>query len=250
MRTNGSAKRPLIGLTTFQRDIGKQRQVIVSGLGQTYIRAVEMAGGIPVLIPCGLSDEDNQAIFDRLDGVLLPGGGDIDPVLYGGIEHETVYGISPERDKTELWMANEAVNKSKPVFAICRGHQVFNVALGGTLWEDIPTLMPNGKKHAFHVGYPRNYLAHTVDVFADTHLSRYLGVGDIGTNSLHHQGVKKLAPDMIATAVSPDGVVEGIEVPGHPFAIGVQWHPELLVDDDPKMLALFEGLVDAARINL
>ena len=194
MKTNGANKRPLIGLSTFQRDIGKERNYVISGLSQSYIRAVEMAGGIPVLIPCGLSDEDTQAIFERMDGILLPGGGDIDPEYYGGINHETVYGLSPERDKTELWLASESVNQSKPVFAICRGHQVLNVALGGTLWEDIPALMPGGKKHAFHIGHPRNYLAHTVNVSAGTHLHVIWALVILAPTACTTKVLKRLPP--------------------------------------------------------
>lgn len=249
MSRNGFGKRPLIGCTTFRQTVEKPDYTIdMVGLTPTYIRAIEKAGGIPILIPCGLPQDDIVQIFNQLDGVLLPGGGDIDPVIYGGQMHETVYGISPERDDTELFLARHAVANDKPLFAICRGVQVLNVALGGTLWEDVKLLMPNGTRHAYHGEFPRNHLAHTVDVDPNSQLSHFLGIGSVGINSLHHQGIKKLAPVLVGTAVSPDGLIEAVEAPAHPFALGVQWHPENLVDDSPAMLALFEGLVEAAAI--
>lgn len=249
MFRNGFVKRPLIGCTTFRQTLERPDYTIdMVGLSPSYLHAIEKAGGIPILIPCGLPQADIIQIFNQLDGVLLPGGGDIDPAIYGGQMHPTVYGISPERDDTELFLARHAVAEQKPLFAICRGVQVLNVALGGTLWEDVKLLMPKGTRHAFHGEFSRNYLAHTVEVDPNSHLAHYLGDGTVGINSLHHQGIKKLAPTLVATAVSPDGLIEAVEAPSHPFALGVQWHPENLVDDSPAMLALFEGLVEAAAV--
>lgn len=249
MSRNGSPKRPLIGCTSYRRTVELPEQTFdMVGLTPTYIRAIQLAGGIPVLIPCGLPQADVEQIFEQLDGVLLPGGGDIDPVLYGGQMHETIYGISPERDETELFLARHAMASEKPLFAICRGVQVLNVALGGTLWEDVKSLMPSGNRHAYYGEFPGTHLAHTVEVESESRLSHYLGAGTVAINSLHHQGIKQLAPTLVQTAVAPDGLIEAVEAPNHPFALGVQWHPEILVNDHPGMLALFEGLVEASAV--
>jgi putative glutamine amidotransferase len=157
-----------------------------------------------------------------------------------------MWGIDTERDETEFFMARAAVQQKKPLLAICRGIQVFNVALGGTLWEDIPDLIPGALRHNTLPEQPRNFLAHTVAVQPGSLLARQLNTTSTWVNSLHHQAVRDLAPELVATACSPDGLIEAVEVPQHPYALGVQWHPEQLIADDPKMLCLFEGLVRAA----
>jgi putative glutamine amidotransferase len=243
---NAQAKRPIIGCLTYQKE-ASERALHVVGLMPSYIEAVRRAGGIPVLIPLLLDEAEMQAALERMDGVLIPGGGDMEPARFGGIYHPTMYGIDPLRDEFEINLVRHTVKQQKPVLAICRGIQVFNVALGGTLWEDVGSMMPDAVKHDYYQQHPRNYLAHTVDITADSCLAHYLQTTKTYVNSLHHQGIRKLAPDVRATAVAPDGLIEAIEIPSHPFAIGVQWHPENLVHDDPSMLRLFEGLVEAAQ---
>jgi putative glutamine amidotransferase len=211
----------------------------------SYIEAIKAAGGIPLLIPLGLSEEELQVIFQRLDGVLLPGGGDIEPNVYNGRSDVAMHDVDGQRDRTEIFMTRAAIDKRKPILGICRGIQVFNVALGGTLWEDIVSLVPEASNHDMPEGLPSNYLAHEVTVKSESILARAMGVTERRVNSMHHQAVRDLAPDLVVTATAPDGVIEGVEVPDHPFAVGVQWHPENLVNDDPAMLSLFEGLVNA-----
>lgn len=244
--TTFDEKRPLIGCTTYRKTADQAPPIDVIGLMPSYIEAVTAAGGLPVLIPLGLSEDDLAAILARVDGVLLPGGGDIDPAVYRGSDHKTIYGIDTDRDRVELFVARRAVAAQKPLLAICRGHQVLNVALGGTLWEDVQSLMPDAIRHDNFRVFPRNHIAHPVIAQPDSHIARWVGRTEIAVNSLHHQGVRDLAAELRATAVAPDGLVEGAEVPGHPFAVSVQWHPENLIHDDPSMLALFRGLVDAA----
>jgi putative glutamine amidotransferase len=240
------AKRPLIGCTTYRKTINQDRPIEMYGLMTSYVDAIRAAGGVPLLIPLGASDEDLQAIFERLDGVLLPGGGDIAPERYNGRPDVTMWGIDPQRDQTEITLVRLAVRQEKPFMAICRGIQVMNVALGGTLVEDIPSQIETDLEHDTPSSLPRTLLRHTVAIQADSLLARHLGKIESPVNSLHHQSVRDLAPELRITAEAPDGVVEAAEVPGHPFALGVQWHPENLIHDDPAMLALFKGFVAAA----
>ena len=147
--------------------------------------------------------------------------------------------------REELFLAREAVASSKPLLAICRGHQMLNVALGGTLYEDVMEWMPGAIKHDFFGVFPRNHQAHAVVIEPGSKLATTLGRRETKVNSLHHQGIRDLAPGLVATAHAPDGLIESVEVVAHPFALGVQWHPENLVHDDPVMLSLFRALVDA-----
>ncbi|MGH2536683.1 MAG: gamma-glutamyl-gamma-aminobutyrate hydrolase family protein [Candidatus Promineifilaceae bacterium] len=241
-----TSPKPLIGCTTYVKNIALKRPYDLIGAPASYIRALTAAGGIPVLIPLGLSEEDLMALFGRLDGLLLPGGGDIQPELYGGRRHVKMFSIEPERDRSEIFLARAAASQHKPMLAICRGIQVLNVALGGTLWEDIPSLLPEALPHHTPDDLPRNHPLHTAAIAPGSLLERQLGRRETWVNSLHHQSVRDLAPELTITGTAPDGVVEAVELPGHPYALGVQWHPEVLIDDDPAMLCLFTGLVEAA----
>lgn len=154
-------------------------------------------------------------------------------------------GIDAERDRVELFMARSAVEEHKPFLAICRGIQVLNVALGGTLWEDVMSLAPGAMDHDLPDSMPRNHLTHTISIETGTSIARIMGTTDSWVNSIHHQAIRDVAPDLEVTAVAPDGIIEAAEITDHPFAIGVQWHPENLVADDPAMLNLFSSLVES-----
>ncbi len=242
------SQRPIIGLLTYQKKAAERARHVV-GIMPSYIEAVRLAGGIPILLPLLLDEGETQATIQRVDGILMPGGGDVEPRHYNGTHHPTMYSIDPIRDEFEIKAVRYAVQQEKPIFAICRGIQVFNVALGGTLWEDVHSMLPNAIKHDYYKHHSRNHLAHTVDVEPNSCLAYHLQSTQVQVNSLHHQGVKELAKEARVTAVAPDGLIEAIEIPGHPFALGVQWHPENLVQDDPAMLRLFKGLVTAAQQN-
>ena len=244
LSSNGK-KRPLIGLTTY-RKIAQDSGAPVFGLMRSYIEAVAAAGGIPLLIPLGLDSADLPQILQRIDGLVLPGGGDIDPAAYHGAAHETLRGIDEDRDRVEINLAREAVQTEKPFLAICRGHQVLNVALGGTMWEDLATQMPDNIRHDYYGTGARTDRPHTVQVRKDSRLAGILDNVEVPVNSLHHQGLRDLAPELTVSATAPDGLVEGIEIEGHPFAIGVQWHPENLVNIDLAMHNLFVSLVVAS----
>lgn len=242
-----SSKRPLIGCTTYRKTVGDNPPMPVMGLASAYTEAIQAAGGIPVLIPLGLDEAGLEAILAQVDGILLPGGGDINPSLYNGDKrHATLRDIDDDRDRVEMWLARTAVTRNIPLLAICRGHQIFNVALGGTLWQDVASQNTIAIKHDFFRQLPRHHLAHDVSLTTGSCLAQCLQMETVPVNSLHHQGIRDLAPGLTATAVAPDGLVEGIEAAGHPFAVGVQWHPENLTIVAPVMMGLFRGLVEAA----
>jgi putative glutamine amidotransferase len=244
--SSSTQARPIIGLTTYRKNSRDTNRPLF-GLMRAYVEAVAAGGGIPLLIPLGLSDEDLLTIVRRVDGLVLPGGGDIDPNFYEGTKHPALRGIDHDRDRVEIFVAQQATRLEKPFLSICRGHQVLNVALGGTMWEDLASQRPDSIKHDyFHTGR-RTDLPHTVELSSDSRLATIVGRETTAVNSLHHQGVRDIAPELVVSAVAPDGLVEGLEVAGHPFAVAVQWHPENLIGDDPAMLALFEALARASQ---
>lgn len=215
-------------------------------VGESYVQAVYQAGGLPVVIPVGLSDQDLHDLLARLDGLLLTGGGDIDPARFSGQPHPRVYGIDERRDALEIGAAQIAVKTGKPFLGICRGIQVINVALGGTLFTDIGDQLEDPLRHDWYPDVPRNYLAHTITVTQGSLLAQVLNGEAFEVNSLHHQGVEQVAPGLVPVAYSPDHLVEALEVPGHPFGLGVQWHPEWLQEHAPQR-QLFQALVQAAE---
>ncbi len=236
--------RPLIGITTSA--------IVIQG--KTYNRAyapnaqaIAAAGGLPLLIPTELDDDTLHAIYETLDAVLLPGGVDVDPVHYGQERHPLTIQIDDARDALELKVARWAVDDDTPVLGICRGHQVLNVALGGTLIQDIPSQVETELMHDIPDGLPRSTRIHDITVDENSRLAEILGGTHFQVNSLHHQSVEKAAPGAALTAHSPDGVVEALEVPGKTFALSVQWHPEDLYHDDESMNRLFTAFVQAAR---
>ena len=244
--TAGTTRKPLIGCTTYHKTAEQDPPLEIIGLMPSYIEAIAAAGGLPVMIPLGLDADALQAILQRVDGVVLPGGGDMNPAAYGANSANKCYGIDEERDRVEVLVAQTAVSTHKPLLAICRGVQVLNVALGGTLWADIESEMPNAMPHDHYRKLPRNYLAHSVEIAPDSCLARLIGARETAVNSLHHQGIRDLAPDLTPTATAADGLIEAVEIPEHPFVLGVQWHPENLIHDVPPMLSLFKGVVAAA----
>jgi putative glutamine amidotransferase len=216
---------PLIGLTCATASTGDDRPPVFQ-LNQAYVIAVTRAGGVPVIISSLGAGEALRVLYDTLDAILLPGGADLHPSLYGEEPHSTVYGVNPIRDETELALARWALVEEKPILGICRGQQALNVAAGGTLIQDIPTQVPHALPHDLQ---PRTALAHPIAVEPDSRLADLFGSTQLEVNSLHHQAVAEIAPGFVATARAPDGVIEGIERPDHPFAVSVQFHPEELI---------------------
>lgn len=233
---------PLIGITSGL--VENSSAVPLSQLSQAYIDAIIKAGGQPVIIPVGLALEHLSGFLDRLDGVVLSGGGDIDPQRFDGLPHPKVYGISPERDSLEITLVNDALTLDKPLLAICRGIQVLNVALGGRLHTHIEDQVEGCQKHDWFPGFPRDKIAHTVSLVCGSKLAQIYGADEIQVNSLHHQGISQLGEGLKPTGFAPDGLVEGLEVSKARFALGVQWHPECL-PDDPDSQALFKAFIQA-----
>ncbi len=236
--------RPLIGITTS--DVSIQGKIYHRAYAPNSL-AIAAAGGLPVLIPTGLDEDTLRATYEAMDAVLLPGGVDVDPIHYGQERHPLTIQIDDKRDALELTIARWAVDDDAPVLGICRGHQVLNVALGGTLIQDIPSQVETELTHDLPNGLPRSTRIHDITIDASSRLAEVLGGTHFQVNSLHHQSVEKAAPGAALTAYSPDGVVEALEVPDKSFVLSVQWHPEDLYHDDESMNRLFIAFVQAAR---
>lgn len=238
---------PLIGITTHFLPLEAGGRPYHQSYGRNAI-AVERAGGLPLLIPSGLQLGNLRQIYERLDAVLIPGGGDINPERYANERHSTVYRVDDARDQSEIALVRWAVEDDRPLFGMCRGNQLINVALGGTLTQDIPSQTQSDIQHDYdRKAIPYSHLAHTIRIEPDSRLADIIGTDSITVNSLHHQSVQQLAPGLRITAYAPDGIIEALEIPGRQFALSVQWHPEDLIDDDVTMRALFEAFVDSAR---
>jgi putative glutamine amidotransferase len=237
--------KPLIGIPSrTYTDGALVRYAVIS----TYTRAVELAGGAPIAIPLQLGEETLSGIFARLDGLLLAGGADVHPREFGEEVAPFWRGeIDRERDIVELNLLRWAMHEQMPILGICRGIQMLNVAAGGSLYQDIDSQLTNPLHHPQIKGNPPNFRAHSIDIDPQSRLSRVLSTTQIEVNSRHHQSVKQVAPGFCVTARAPDGVIEGIESTNGHFALGVQFHPENLIDDDPRMVRLFQEFVDATQ---
>ncbi len=238
---------PLIGITSghTKNEYGQPAVQVL----RTYIREVIKAGGIPLVIPSETPPEILDELYARLDGLILTGGDDIGIHHFDGEPHPTVQKPDDERDVIELALTKIAVKGNKPLLGICRGIQTLNVALGGDLYTHIQDQHPEKVKHNYYPEYPRDLISHPVTIKPDSKLFDIVGKDKIKVNSLHHQGVKTLANDLVATAVSPDGIIEATELPDHPFAIAVQWHPEW-IPEKPASKALFNAFIAAARNSI
>ncbi|MBQ7130510.1 MAG: gamma-glutamyl-gamma-aminobutyrate hydrolase family protein [Oscillospiraceae bacterium] len=241
--------RPLIGIScsmgqaiySMTQDNPPQLQ---HRMNDSYVKAIVRAGGIPVILPNNTDVSCVEEIAERLDGFLLSGGDDVDPVLFGQRATAKLGHVIPQRDNFEIALTRQVLEKTKkPLLGICRGIQVMNVAMGGSLHIDLPDA---GKLcHSLNM-YPRNGYSHSVEVLADSRLATMMGSrGQV--NSFHHQAIDEVAPGLLVTARSvPDEVVEAVELPGERFVVGVQWHPEELVDA-PEAVQLFRSFVEAAE---
>lgn len=231
---------PLIGITTY----AKNENLDVT-LPACYIESVRRAGGIPVLVAPG--ETQVEQLLTRLDGLVLAGGGDIDPKCFGCDEvHETVYMLDEPRDRTELDLARLILKQRFPTLAICRGIQIINVALGGTLHQHLPDEVG---EDVLHRAPPREPTPHKVVVNSGSRLAAVMGTSSVETMSWHHQAIHKAADALQVVATAPDGVVEAIEYPDHPTLVAVQWHPELTAHEDSSQQRLFDDLIKNATEN-
>jgi putative glutamine amidotransferase len=215
-------------------------------LSDTYTRSVVAAGGIPVVLPLHMDALDDM--LDQLDGVIFSGGSDINSTRWNEEPHERAYGFDDERDTFELEAIRKVVARDIPMLGICRGIQAVNVALGGSLIQDIPDQMPGSLQHRQHEdGKMRDDTSHTVTVTeGENPLYNAVGRTSVETNSFHHQALKELGEGLEVIATSEDGVIEAVWNPGMTFGLAVQWHPEMLADKHPQHAAIFEALVEAA----
>jgi len=263
---------PTIGITCLDDRPIQDQHCPRFGQSQAYVHALTRAGAASLLIPPlpalspsislrtssveGTDQTLLRTLYELLDGLLLAGGEDVDPACYGEPRHEKCGPVSPDRDKAELTLTRWAMDDGKPLLAICRGIQVLNVALGGSLYQDIQAQARGADKHDWHPGYPRNRLSHKAIVTPQTRLAHILGSLNsprslcIPVNSLHHQAIKDVAPGLTVAARAPDKIIEAVEAEAHPFAIGVQWHPEELADNDVQAQRIFDALVEAVRDRL
>ncbi|HSD27414.1 MAG TPA: gamma-glutamyl-gamma-aminobutyrate hydrolase family protein [Vicinamibacteria bacterium] len=210
---------------------------------EDYVRSVDQAGAVPVVLP-PVSPGVAPALLDRLDGLLLSGGVDVDPALYGQEPHPKLGRVDRRRDDFELALVREALRRDLPVLAICRGHQVLNVATGGTLVQDIPSLVQGQVSH--DGPGPRWRRAHKVEVTAFSRLREILGQDTVQVNSIHHQAVDRVGDGLVVSARCPDdGVVEGLERPGSRFVVAVQWHPESFWNRADSFQRLFDAHAEA-----
>jgi len=228
--------RPIIGITSRH-----SRENHRYNLPDAYAKAVQRNGGTPIILP-PLPDIDHMQLLDAVDGLILSGGADVDPMLYGEQPVPQQRSISPLRDSFEHALVLKALEAGKPILAICRGAQILNVATGGTLVQDTNTQVKNPVKHRQEA--PASYGTHHVHLEPGTLIHRILGKDTVTSNSLHHQSVKTPGEGMKITGKATDGVIESMEKPGEHFVLAVQWHPEHM--DNPDMNKLFKALVDAS----
>jgi putative glutamine amidotransferase len=235
--------RPLIGIpcATVER-VGSSIPVFAGN--PPYIRALEAAGALPVLIPLYQDVSLLEDLRGRLDGLLLTGGGDVDPRQYDELSHPKTERADDARDRIELAITRDALRQEIPIFGICRGMQLFNIARGGTLIQDIPSQVrgsvehdPSGDRSAFAM--------HNISIEADSRLARIIGATSHIVNSYHHQAVATPGTGVRVVARAEDGVAEAIELEDHTFAMAVQFHPERLFEQDAQLANLFDAFVAA-----
>jgi len=238
---------PVIGISGRVEDSNNLQPIPVFTLARMYVEAVAQSGGAPVIIPPHIPKDHLRSIFERIDGLLISGGGDIAPAFYGEADSGLLWHIDEQRDQAEISLASWALSEALPVLGICRGIQVLNVAAGGTLVQDIATQTGSTITHSRVAGDSMSIISHVVNITEGTRLAEIFGAGELAVNSAHHQAVKDLGKGLTITAHAPDNTVEGIEAPNHPFYLGVQWHPEALGDDHPEMRRVFAALVAASQ---
>ncbi len=232
--------KPVIGITT---DIeGESKNVLYN----TNVQAIIRAGGLPIIIPTGV-EQDVKQLATLLDGLLLTGGGDIDPMLYGEEPHKNLDDVSPRRDLIEIVLAQEMIKSNKPILGICRGLQIINIAMNGNMYQDIysqreETLLQHSQKASWH------HSSHYVQVKAGTLLETITKSEKIKVNSFHHQAVKDVLHPLTISGVASDGTIEAIESTEHDFVLGVQWHPESLAEIEDKVsVDIFEQFLKKCK---
>lgn len=234
--------KPVIGITSFTEPTPQKRRVNVSF---HYIESIEMAGGIPIVIPECRHLDTVHAYLERIDALIISGGVDVSPYLYGENPIKEVTFFSVERDRFEIALVKGAIERNIPIFGICRGVQIINVALGGTLYQDISAQTGSVYGH-MPEGMPVNQLYHKVELQDNSLIRSLFKDKSFLINSFHHQAIKELGEGLKATAFSDDGIIEAIELEDNRSVYGVQWHPEDLTRSYPEFRALFDHLIGLA----
>ncbi|WP_142504588.1 gamma-glutamyl-gamma-aminobutyrate hydrolase family protein [Melghirimyces algeriensis] len=232
--------RPVIGITMSMR-----REENRLTLHRDNSDAIFLAGGLPFLLPYTTDKHCLHQMAKRMNGLLLTGGGDIDPGLFG---EEPLLGlgeVEPERDRMEMALSQMMIEANKPVLALCRGFQILNIALGGDMYQDLYTQREGVIQH--YQKATRDHASHTIQIAKDTTLRKVAGVDRIRVNSFHHQAVRRIPNGFIVSATAPDGVTEAFEKIGEPFVMGVQWHPENLYKKSAFARHLFQTFIDACK---
>ncbi len=238
-------RRPLIGLSMDWKDDPRGRPFVSHELRAAYVDALAAAGGAPVLL-APVPPDTLPSLVAQLSGLCLTGGAfDVPPALYGARPSPKLGALKPERTAFELALLAEARRRQLPVLGMWGGMEMRNVALGGTLYQHLPDELPNALPH--EQSTDRRQPAHRVDLVPGTRLARLVGNGPLPVNTSHHQGIQQLAPGLVASARSEDHLIEAFEAQGDAFLLGVEWHPELLVESEPRHREIFRGLVDAAQ---
>ena len=237
-----NTKKPVIALTPYyntEKDEPYMRPA--------YLKALHAVGAIPVILPLDLTTEDMEQLIDSFDGILFTGGPDIHPFFFGEDTQAQCGNVCLKRDNMEFALLEIAMGHQKPILGICRGAQMLNIALGGDIYQDIPSQFPQDFPVAHVQPFIYEIPSHKVEVMPGTLLAAITQAPSINVNSMHHQAVRNVAPGLIASGFAAGELIECIEKPDYPFLIGVQWHPEYLWDQDPAMERLFQMFVDAAR---
>ena len=251
MRKQSKSDTLFIGITpdwsTSQSPSAREEPIIF--LSDRYTQAILKAGGIPIVLPIHSSRRAIQKALESLDGILVTGGNfDIHPTIYGEEPLEGLGQVKEERTQFELELISLSLERDLPLLGVCGGEQAINVALGGSLYQDIATQVPFVIEHQQRT--PKDQKGHQIKLHQGTKLKQIVGCETLGVNTTHHQAVKKLGKGLITNASSEDGIVEGIESNNHSFVLGVQWHPEFLIDKDSAQLRIFSTFTSIAGKKL
>ncbi len=248
MSATDTMPRPIVGIPAASYIDQEYSATPTYRFNGNYPAALAACGALPLVIPLNLPEDILRGIFERLDGLCLPGGVDVDPAEYGEARHPELGAVDAARDHTEILLARWALEANLPVLGICRGIQLLNVAAGGSLYQHIPAQLPAAGRHNHRLQDSAwETPTHEVRIEPHSHLAQVVGAEQLATNSFHHQSLKRLAPGFEPTAWAGDGVIEAIEHPQKPFAVAVQWHPEGMFRSDTAARRIFEAFVAACR---
>lgn len=240
--------KPLIGVTSSEKFFNHKKH---SHVNLDNIHAISKAGGIPIILPNSAEKDTISQLGTQLDGLYLTGGEDIDPMIYGEAPILDLGEIQPKRDHFELQITKVMFEKQKPILGVCRGCQIINVALGGTLYQDIYSQKKDEQVIKHQQDAPLWYATHNIKIEWNSLLHRLVNVNELKVNSLHHQAVKQKASNLTVGGVSDDGIIEAIESTNANFILGLQWHPEsLLAKNDTISLHIYEGFIKSCKKNI